>query len=155
MADFCVEIKTSRAIAAQILRHKSANFQEYSQRYSSVQFFEHVELRESGKTNRQSSRDRIDDPQLNYLVQGHLRNSHDLYEKLLEKGVARECARMVLPLAVQTTLYMKNNIRNWIHYLQVRCDEHTQKEHRDIANAIKNEIFIPNFPNISEALGWK
>lgn len=156
MVDFTVEIKTSRAIAAQILRHKTANFQELSQRYMEVQNFEPIEWRKQGKTNRQVGDDEfVLSGNLQASVDFHIRKAQDLYNKLLKEGVARECARFILPLNTQTTLYMKNNIRNWIHYLNVRCGQDTQKEHRLIAESIKNNVFIPNFPNISTALGWK
>ena len=122
--DMTVEIKTSRAIAAQILRHKTFSFQEFSQRYAEIQDFENIELRAQGKTNRQVG-DEIINPELedglaNDLIQEHIEYSKSLYDRLINTGVARECARMVLPLNVQTTLYMKGNIRSWIHYLQLR-----------------------------------
>lgn len=154
-ADMTVEIKTSRAIAAQILRHKTFSFQEFSQRYAEVQDFENIELRMQGKTNRQVG-DEITNPKLedglaDDLIQEHIEYSKSLYDSLINAGVARECARMVLPLNVQTTLYMKGNIRSWIHYLQLRAKEDTQKEHRLIAEEIK-KIFINEFPIISNAI---
>jgi thymidylate synthase (FAD) len=153
--DMTVEIKTSRAIAAQILRHKTFSFQEFSQRYAEIQDFENIELRAQGKTNRQVG-DEIINPELedglaNDLIQEHIEYSKSLYDRLINTGVARECARMVLPLNVQTTLYMKGNIRSWIHYLQLRTKEDTQKEHRLIAEEIK-KIFINEFPIISSAI---
>lgn len=153
--DMTVEIKTSRAIAAQILRHKTFSFQEFSQRYAEIQDFENIELRAQGKTNRQVG-DEIINPELedglaNDLIQEHIEYSKSLYDRLINTGVARECARMVLPLNVQTTLYMKGNIRSWIHYLQLRTKEDTQKEHRLIAEEIK-KIFINEFPIISNAI---
>jgi thymidylate synthase (FAD) len=159
--DFTVEIKTSRAIAAQILRHKSASFQEFSQRYASIQEFEDVELRKQGKTNRQVGdescdpliKDSIGEWHASSMIDAHVEESQQLYNQLIDAGVARECARMILPLNVQTTMYMKNNVRNWIHYIELRTKEDTQKEHRDIAEEIK-KIFIQQFPNISEALEW-
>lgn len=163
MVDMTVEIKTSRAIAAQILRHRSFSFQEFSQRYSEVTEFEPVEIRQQANKNRQSSKKTFD-PLLgdfegdnwlkfpaSYKIEQHVKASEKLYKELLEAGVAREVARAVLPLTTQTTLYMKGSIRSWIHYLQIRTDEHTQKEHRLIANEIQ-EIFDHHFPNISEAL---
>lgn len=160
--DMTVEIQTSRAIAAQILRHKSASFQEFSQRYAVAQSFENVELRKQGKTNRQ-----VGDEEFDPLVKGGVRGCHasemiedhidqcvDLYNKLIGEGVAKECARMILPMCTQTTLYMKNNIRNWIFYIELRTSQDTQKEHRDVALEIK-KIFVENFPEISVALGWK
>lgn len=151
--DFTVEIKTSRGIAAQILRHKSASFQEFSQRYSEVTEFEPVELRLQGKTNRQVGDEVFQDIFLQNEIKRHIERCNGFYKTLISNGVAKECARFVLPLNTQTTLYMKNNVRGWIHYLDLRCSEHTQKEHRLIANEIK-KIFIDNFPNISKALEW-
>jgi thymidylate synthase (FAD) len=153
--DMTVEIKTSRAIAAQIIRHKTFSFQEFSQRYAEIQDFEDIELRSQGKTNRQVG-DEIINPELedglaNDIIQEHIEYSKSLYDRLIKAGVARECARMVLPLNVQTTLYMKGNIRSWIHYLQLRTKEDTQKEHRLIAEEI-NKIFINEFPVISNAI---
>lgn len=145
-ADMTVEIKTSRAIAAQILRHRSFCFQEFSQRYADVQEIERVELRKQAEKNRQSSAE-----VLPYSVESFMAQSLAYYNELLNAGVARECARMVLPLATSTTLYMKGSVRSWIHYLDVRCDEHTQKEHRFIAEQIKT-IFNKQFPTIAEAL---
>lgn len=153
--DMTVEIKTSRAIAAQILRHKTFSFQEFSQRYAEIQDFEDIELRAQGKTNRQVG-DEIINPELedglaNDIIQEHIEYGKSLYDRLIKAGVAKECARMVLPLNVQTTLYMKGNIRSWIHYLQLRTKEDTQKEHRLIAEEI-NKIFINEFPVISNAI---
>lgn len=151
--DFTVEIKTSRAIAAQILRHKSASFQEFSQRYSEITKFEDIEFRLQGKTNRQVGDEKLNSPEIEFMIDEHIKNSKDLYDYMISKGIAKECARFILPLNVQTTMYMKNNLRGWIHYLDSRCSEHTQKEHRLIANEIK-KIFIEYFPNISQALQW-
>lgn len=153
-ADMTVEIKTSRAIAAQILRHKSFSFQEYSQRYAEVTNFEPLEWRLQGKTNRQVGDDEagLDKGLKNkIIVQQEL--SKQLYRELVEAGIAKECARMVLPLNTQTTIYMKGSVRSWIHYFQVRCDKHTQKEHRDIALKIR-ELFKVQFPVTSEALNY-
>lgn len=151
---FTVEIKTSRAIAAQILRHRSFVFQEFSQRYSEISNFEDVQLRYQADKNRQSSTDLVQDASLNQDIKNLLAHSQKLYSKLISQGVAKECARMILPLTTETTIYMTGSVRSWLHYLELRCDEHTQLEHRDIANAIKNDIFVKNFPNISKALGW-
>lgn len=157
MCDMTVEIVTSRGIAQQILRHRSFSFQEFSQRYAEVTDFEPIQLRKSGATNRQSSLE-VFDPNLNgnnisasRLIENHLRESEFLYKSLLKSGVAKECARFVLPITTQTKIYMKGSIRSWIHYLQIRTDEHTQLEHREIALSIL-EIFKTNFPNISKAL---
>ena len=161
LANMCVEIKTSRAIAAQILRHRSFSFQEFSQRYSNVTDFEPVQLRKQAEKNRQSSSDPIDPYiEMDYanvsastLISQHLVESEKLYDALIGAGVARESARMVLPLTAETTLYMNGTVRSWIHYIQLRTEENTQKEHRDIANVIK-DIFKKQFPNVSEALEW-
>lgn len=153
-ASMTLEIKTSRAIAAQILRHRSFTFQEFSQRYAEVAEFETVELRKQAASNRQSSTDLVDDEEhLDLLdwVDGLIDNSMKVYQRLLEAGVARECARMVLPLCVQTTLYMTGSVRSWIHYFQQRLSEHTQKEHREIAQAAY-AIFQKQFPTIANAI---
>lgn len=152
--DMTVELVTRRSIAAQILRHKSFSFQEFSQRYSTVSNIEPVQLRKQAKTNRQSSEDFIEDFTLNRDVEQHFSNSKMLYDKLINAGVSRETARDVLPLATESTLYMKGSVRSWIHYLDLRCSPDTQLEHRQIADAIK-VIFNNQFPNISEALGWR
>ena len=156
MVDVTFEIKTSRAIAAQILRHRSFSFQEFSQRYSPVQEMEPVQLRKAGATNRQSSLE-VFDPTLRGVAQASeaIASLNELtnkvYNDLLDAGVAKECARMILPLTTQTTIYMKGSIRSWIHYLDIRCDEHTQLEHREIELAIREEL-RQHFPNIFSAL---
>ena len=152
--DMTVQIVTRRSIAAQILRHKSFSFQEFSQRYSTATEIQQIELRKQGKTNRQSSEEIIFDSTLNKMVDNHLEKSKELYQYLINEGISRETARDVLPLSTETTMYMKGSIRSWIHYLDLRCSDDTQKEHRDIANGIKS-IFVNQFPNISEALNWK
>jgi|TARA_R100000084_G_C4623423_1_gene134448 thymidylate synthase (FAD) len=154
MVDMCVEIKTSRAIAAQILRHRSFSFQEFSQRYSAATEIEPVELRSKAETNRQSSSDVIDDPVLKNVVQHSIDTAMMTYDKLITQGVAKEQARMVLPLTTQTTMYMKGSIRSWIHYIDLRTEENTQKEHRDIAEECKS-ILKDHFPNVAEALWSK
>ncbi len=147
-----VEIKTSRAIATQILRHRSFSFQEFSQRYTEVTEMEPVQLRYQAEKNRQSSTNNLPPNHDAFQgVQDHLTHCQNLYDQLLEDGVAKECARMVLPLTTQTTLYMSGTVRSWIHYLAIRCDEHVQLEHREIAQSIRN-IFTLQFPNIAEAL---
>lgn len=152
-ADMTVEIKTSRAIAAQILRHRSFSFQEFSQRYSNVLGIEPVELRRQAENNRQSSSNVMEGATIHELVNNAQKASMYAYVMLIEAGVARECARMVLPLATSTTLYMKGSVRSWIHYFKVRCDEHTQKEHRLIAEEIRS-IFATQFPVVAEALKY-
>lgn len=153
MVDMTVEIVTRRSIAAQILRHRSFSFQEFSQRYSTATAIQQIELRKQAETNRQSSEDVVLDSALLTLVENHMERGKELYDFLIENGIARETARDVLPLATETTMYMKGSMRSWIHYLDLRCAHYTQLEHRIIANDIK-DIFIKNFPNISEALKW-
>ena len=155
MCDMTIEIKTSRGIAAQILRHRSFSFQEFSQRYSEIAEFESIETRKAGATNRQSSSEPFDpiiyDTKASELIANHVKASEKLYKQLLTAGVAKECARFVLPFNTQSTIYMKGSIRSWIHYLQIRCDENTQKEHQEIAGSIL-EIFRQNFPTIASAV---
>jgi len=156
--DMTLEIETSRAIAAQLLRHKSFSFQEFSLRYaaSSCQF-EPVEIRFKGTSNRQGSRvaetehEKVKEWCFSGAMVQHFEESKRLYDHLIKEGVAPEVARTVLPLNLTTRLYMKGSVRSWIHYLQVRCEEDTQKEHRDLANEIKR-IFVEQFPIIGEAL---
>lgn len=159
MVDITLEIKTSRAIAAQILRHRSFSFQEFSQRYSTATEFEDIELRLQGNKNRQvgESLMPINNPayeNINHLIAETVSISQHCYDTMIENGIAKEVARMVLPLMTQTTIYMKGNLRSWIHYIELRTDQNTQKEHRQIADKCK-KIFIKEFPVISEALQWK
>jgi thymidylate synthase (FAD) len=155
----CVEIKTSRGIAAQILRHRSFSFQEFSQRYSEATDYEDIELRLQGNKNRQVGEDLVpkNHPEfnnLNGLLAESLSLSEHCYQTMIDNGIAKEVARMVLPLTTQTTMYMKGSLRSWIHYIDLRAQENTQKEHRLIADECK-KIFIDNFPVIAEALEWK
>lgn len=155
-AHMTLEIETSLAIATQILRHRSFTFQQLSARYQnplSVGGFEPIELRKQAEKNRQSSAEPIDSLELAMLIDDHLAHSEWLYGRLLEAGVARECARFVLPQCTQTRLYMTGNIRSWIHYLQLRTQPDTQLEHRQIALAAQ-VIFIAHLPVVAEALGW-
>jgi len=159
LVDMCVEIKTSRGIAAQILRHRSFSFQEFSQRYSEATDYEDVELRLQGDKNRQVGEDLLpkNHPEfnnLNGLLAETLSLSEHCYQTMIDNGIAKEVARMVLPLTTQTTMYMKGSLRSWIHYIELRAQENTQKEHRLIAEDCK-KIFINNFPVIAEALEWK
>ena len=152
-----VEIKTTRAIAAQVLRHRSFTFQEFSQRYAKVDVtIPPVEARLQDTKNRQNSIV-TDDIELHQWFSDEQKKlyetSVELYEKALEKGVAKESARFVLPLATPTTLYMTGNVRSWIFYINLRASNGTQKEHAEVANAIK-QIFKEEFPVISEALEW-
>jgi len=142
-----IRVTTSRAIAAQILRHRSFTFQEFSQRYSEVVDTEPVEFRAQGKTNRQVGEDPITIPQ--HLMDDYNRLQWDtkrLYKMLIDEGVAKECARMVLPLNTSTTIYMTGTLRSWIHYIQLRNTPETQKEHREIAfnTLIILEKLFPN-----------
>jgi len=150
-ASMTVEIETSRAISAQLLRHRSFTFQEFSQRYAIIVGREHFDLRKQDKKNRQGSGEPIDDPDLEEMVNAALSKAEDTYQNLIEAGVSKETARMVLPLCTTTRLYMTGNVRSWIHYLEQRTSEGTQTEHRLIALAIK-EIFTEQFPNIARAL---
>ena len=155
LASMCVEIKTSRAIAAQILRHRSFSFQEFSQRYSEAQKLEELELRTPAEKNRQSSSDPIDKQHEAYrFAKASMETAVNTYKHLLELGVAKECARAILPLNTETTMYMNGTVRSWIHYINLRAEENTQKEHREIAEEIKS-IFTEQFPTVSEALDWK
>lgn len=159
MVDMTVEIKTSRAIAAQILRHRSFSFQEFSQRYSVATGFEDIEFRLQGDKNRQVGENLLDPTDLRYAdlyssVKQAIEASTIAYDKMIQGGIAKEVARMILPLTTETTMYMKGSLRSWVHYLDLRTEQNTQKEHRLIADECKN-IFIENFPIISEALQWK
>jgi|TARA_B100001094_G_C17981379_1_gene695407 thymidylate synthase (FAD) len=153
MVDMTLEIKTSRAIAAQILRHRSFSFQEFSQRYSEAIKMEDVQIRKQAVKNRQSSTDEFKNSQLLAKVREHTAKGFSLYKELIKSGAAKESARMILPLTTETTMYMKGSIRSWIHYIDLRVKENTQKEHRDIALKCK-KIFIDHFPNVADAL-WK
>jgi thymidylate synthase (FAD) len=158
MADMTVEIETSRAIATQILRHRSFNFSEFSQRYSKVtEGCEIYPARSQDLKNRQNSNDDMSQEIKDWFIvaQEHLQmESLGLYNEALAKGIAKEQARFLLLSSAKTRLYAKGNIRSWITYLQVRLDPSTQKEHRDVALEIQ-KIFIEQLPTVSEALGWK
>jgi len=154
MVDMCVEIKTSRAIAAQILRHRSFSFQEFSQRYAEATALEPIQWRMQGATNRQVGDEPADLAEDALQAIQHLNETAlEVYGLLTAQGIAKECARMILPLTTQTTLYMKGSIRSWIHYILVRATQETQKEHRDIALAIK-KILKQHFPDVCKALDW-
>lgn len=155
-ASMTVEIKTSRAIAAQILRHRSFTFQEFSQRYSTACDIEPYEFRKPAEKNRQSSENVILENEKGVfdIAENAIKVAKEAYEQLLERGVARECARMILPLTVQTTMYMTGSLRSFIHYISLRTKEDTQKEHRTIALQIQ-KIFVDQFPVIAEALQWE
>jgi thymidylate synthase (FAD) len=154
MVSMCVEINTTRSIAAQILRHRSFSFQEFSQRYAEVTLRPELpEFRSQDLKNRQNS---VDDLSQEVLLEADqvaakaLVTSYRAYERLLELGVAKECAREVLPLATPTRLYMNGTLRSWIHYVQLRSANGTQAEHQAIAVAIK-DILAEQVPDIYEA----
>ena len=155
MANMVVEIKTTRAIAAQILRHRSFSFQEFSQRYAAVQSIPQPPLlRRQDAKNRQNS---IDDIPLaeqyawNDQISEHYASSYALYDSLLQSGVAKECAREVLPLGSETTLYMNGTIRSWLHYVDLRGGPETQLEHRTVAMSIK-DVIEKEMPDVYEAM---
>ena len=151
-----VEINTSRAISAQILRHRSFTFQEFSQRYAEVVDFETYPARRQDSKNRQNSIDDMSDKDRTWFwnAQDEIQDlCGSLYYDALDKGIAKEQARFLLPMSSKTKLYMTGNVRSWIHYLDLRCRVDTQKEHRDIALAIR-EILKKELPIISKAVAW-
>tara|TARA_B100000287_G_scaffold68418_2_gene60024 strand:+ start:4855 stop:5505 length:651 start_codon:yes stop_codon:yes gene_type:complete len=154
-----LEIETNRAIAAQILRHRSFTFQEFSQRYADSTKLGDIpipEYRRQDTKNRQNSTDDLD-PFVKGVIEKQTKtlfsSATALYEQMLSEGVAKECARMVLPLATPTKIYMTGSCRSWVHYINLRSGHGTQKEHMIIANECK-DVFIEQFPIVSEALGW-
>ena len=154
-----LQIETTRAIAAQILRHRSFTFQEFSQRYAESHELGNIELpdlRRQDTKNRQNSIDDVD-PFVKQKLEAQMitlfSSAQSLYNQMIEEGIAKECARMVLPLCTPTRIYMTGSARSWIHYIELRSANGTQKEHMDIANACKS-IFIDTFPTIAEALEW-
>ena len=156
-----VEINTTRGIAAQILRHRSFTFQEFSQRYADTTLLAEdiplFELRRQDTKNRQNSIDDIDDTTKTLWeshIEDHFRRSKEIYDGMIADGIAKECARFVLPLATPTRLYVSGNVRSWITYIALREKSGTQKEHMNIAKECK-QIFVQQFPTISEALDWK
>ena len=155
-----LEINTTRGLAAQILRHRSFTFQEFSQRYADTNLLDTniplPELRRQDTKNRQNSIDDIPEEQSKMLlgrIQNYFNEGLDLYNELLREGIAKECARFVLPLATPTRIYMSGSVRSWVHYIDLRSGHGTQKEHMDIANACKS-IFTKQFPTVAEALNW-
>lgn len=161
MAYMTLEINTTRGIAAQILRHRSFTFQEFSQRYADANLLADnipaFELRRQDTKNRQNSIDDISDEirvKWNTQIREHFGKAKAIYDGMIADGIAKECARFILPLATPTRLYMSGSIRSWIHYINLRSSHGTQKEHMEIANQCK-EIFINQLPIVSEALGWK
>ena len=159
-AHMTLEINTTRGIAAQILRHRSFTFQEFSQRYANTELLgttiEPPELRRQDTKNRQNSINDIPTHQAEFLkkkIERYFAEGVDLYDELIREGIAKECARFVLPLASPTRLYMTGSVRSWVHYVDLRSGHGTQKEHMDIANACK-EILIQEFPVCAKALEW-
>ena len=159
-AHMTVEINTTRGLAAQILRHRSYTYQEFSQRYQDVSHIREdiplPELRSQDLKNRQNSVDDVDAvivEKYNGKMKKHFDAAIDLYKEMLHDGIAKECARFVLPLATPTRLYMTGSVRSWIHYITLRSAHGTQKEHMDLVENVRN-LFIQQFPTVSEALDW-
>jgi len=155
-----LEINTTRGIAAQILRHRSFTYQEFSQRYADSSLLSEKislpELRRQDTKNRQNSIDDVDpfvNQEFQIKMENHFQAGMKLYKEMLEYGIAKECARFVLPLAVGTKIYMTGSVRSWIHYIDLRSANGTQKEHMDIALGAK-KIFIEQFPAVAEAMEW-
>jgi len=159
-AHMSLEIETNRGIAAQILRHRSFTFQEFSQRYADTNLLASEipvpELRRQDTKNRQNSTDDLEEEKvfaMNKMIRDLFKDSQDTYNFLLEQGVAKECARFVLPLATPTRIYMTGSCRSWIHYINLRSAHGTQKEHMVIAEQCR-EIFKKQFPTVSQAMEW-
>ena len=159
-AHMTLEIETTRGLAAQILRHRSFTYQEFSQRYADSSMLSKVipipELRRQDDKNRQNSIDDLDPfvvQDFELKMQRHFVDGMKLYKDMLDAGVAKECARFVLPLATPTKLYMTGSVRSWIHYINLRSAHGTQKEHMEIAENCR-AIFNEQFPIVAEALGW-
>ena len=155
-----IEINTTRGLAAQILRHRSLTYQEFSQRYADSSLLGDSiplpQLRKQDEKNRQNSTDDLDPiliQELEVKMMNYFRDGMKLYKEMLDAKVAKECARFVLPLATPTRLYMSGSVRSWIHYIELRSGHGTQKEHMDIANACK-QIFTEQFPTVAEAMEW-
>ncbi len=159
-AHMTLEIETSRGIAAQVLRHRSFTFQEFSQRYADSSMLADIiplpDLRRQDTKNRQNSTDDLDDfhrQEFEIAIERHFVSAMDLYQTMLDHGVAKECARFVLPLAVPTKIYMTGSVRSWIHYIELRSAHGTQKEHMLIAEDARR-VFSEQFPICAEALDW-
>ena len=155
-----LEIETTRGLAAQILRHRSFTFQEFSQRYADSSMLADTiplfDLRRQDTKNRQNSIDDIDPhtrQNFEIKIQKHFDDAMQLYQEMLAAGIAKECSRFVLPLAVPTRIYMSGSVRSWVHYITLRSANGTQKEHMDIAEACKS-VFVEQFPTVAEALEW-
>ena len=154
MASMCVEINTTRAIAPQILRHRSFSFQEFSQRYAVALDLDMPDLRRQDTKNRQNSIDDLDSETTAFIqgkIDDHFRDARELYEYILSKGIAKECARSVLPLNTTTRLYMSGTIRSWLHYVDLRGDNGTQREHMSIARSV-GDILADELPTITAAM---
>ena len=159
-AHMTIEINTTRGLAAQILRHRSFTFQEFSQRYADSSLLGDniplFEMRRQDEKNRQNSIDDVDPfliQKYEVKIEKHFKQAMKIYQEMLKDGIAKECARFVLPLATPTRLYMTGSIRSWIHYIDLRASHGTQKEHTEIVNQIKS-IFVDELPVVSEALEW-
>ncbi len=155
-----VEINTTRGLAAQILRHRSFTFQEFSQRYADTNLLADeipmFDLRSQDLKNRQNSNDDVPENKkkdLQEKIAQHFVDSMDLYNELLANGIAKECARFVLPLATPTRIYMTGSVRSWVHYIDLRSAHGTQKEHMDVAEGVR-KVFTEQFPTVAEALEW-
>ena len=155
MVNMCVEINTTRSVAAQILRHRSFSFQEFSQRYAEVTGVPHLpQLREQDIVNRQNSTDTLDEYVKDCLtdeIDAHFEESMRLYNRLIKNGVAKECAREVLPLAAPTKMFMNGTLRSWLHYCDLRCGNGTQYEHKLIADEVKL-LIAKEFPAVFAAM---
>ena len=156
-----LEINTTRGLAAQILRHRSFTYQEFSQRYADVSFIREdiplPELRSQDEKNRQNSIDDVDPDiveKYNTKMKDHFDKSIDLYKMMLRDGIAKECARFVLPLATPTRIYMTGSCRSWIHYINLRSAHGTQKEHMDLVENVR-KVFVAQYPTVATALEWK
>ena len=154
-----LEINTTRAIAAQVLRHRSFTFQEFSQRYADAGMLGDIptpDLRRQDTKNRQNSIDDIDPivkAKFDAKIEEHFFQAQHIYTEMLDEGIAKECARMVLPLATPTRIYMSGSVRSWLHYIELRSANGTQKEHMDIANLCREHL-ICQFPIVAKAMGW-
>ena len=154
MVSMCVEIDTTRAISPQILRHRSFSFQEFSHRYAEATNVSLPDLRRQDFKNRQNSHDDLDPVKVEWLqeqIERHFNASMDLYKGLLAYGVAKECARALLPLSTDTRLYMSGTLRSWLHYCDLRCANGTQAEHKRIADSVKDILFT-EVPTIAHAM---
>ncbi len=159
-AHMTVEIETTRGLAAQILRHRSFTYQEFSQRYADSSLLGETiplpALRRQDDKNRQNSIDDIDpltQQDFEIKMQRHFESGMKLYKEMLDAGIAKECARFVLPLATPTRLYMTGSVRSWVHYIDLRSAHGTQKEHMDVAEGVRS-IFCKQFPTVAKALDW-